>query len=41
MPLKLIRKFQKEYGKVKGKNIFYAWKNKMGIRYKYKRRKRR
>jgi hypothetical protein len=40
MPLKLLRKFQKEYGKVKGKNIFYAWENKLGIRYKRRKKKR-
>lgn len=28
MPIKILHKFQKEYGKVRGKRIFYAWMNK-------------
>jgi len=28
MPKKLLKIFQKEYGKEKGKKIFYAWENK-------------
>jgi len=28
MPLKLEHKFEKEYGKRKGKLIFYKWRNK-------------
>jgi len=33
MPLKLKRKFEREYGKEKGDRIFYAWENKKGVRY--------
>jgi hypothetical protein len=32
MPLKLKRIFQKEYGKKKGTNIFYAWENKRKVK---------
>ena len=28
MPVKLKKIFEKEYGKKKGDNIFYAWENK-------------
>jgi len=28
MPLKLKRKFEREYGKEKGDRIFYGWENK-------------
>jgi hypothetical protein len=28
MPLKIKRKFEKEYGKKEGDRIFYAWENK-------------
>jgi hypothetical protein len=28
MPVKIKKIFEKEYGKEKGDNIFYAWENK-------------
>ena len=33
MPLKLKRKFEKEYGSKMGGRIFYALQNKRGIKY--------
>ena len=40
MPIKIKRKFEKEYGKLKGDKIFYAWENKNKYSIKSKRGKK-
>jgi hypothetical protein len=35
----ILKKFEKEYGKKKGENIFYAWENRMKPSYLIQKKK--